>query len=109
VVVPTGTASPWREIPLQDTHPDLVRFLRDGHVTGSADLLAEALRADGIIRSLGPALRLAEDAILEQGYYGYVDEGDDEQLCTADGETEDGEVVDRPFPCVIAVVDLGGE
>lgn len=106
MVVPTGTASPWRELPGVEAPDDHVVYMRDGHATESADLLAEALRADGIVRSLGPALGMAEEAELEIGYYGYVDEGDDERLCDEDGETDDGEQVDIPRPCVIAVVNI---
>lgn len=106
MVVPTGTGTPWRELVTAEAEPDEAVFIKDGHDTGSADLLAEALRADGIVRSLGPAIRMAEDAHLEAGFYGYVDEDTDEMLCDENGETEDGEEVDEPRPCVIAYVNV---
>jgi hypothetical protein len=105
VVVPTGTASPWREIDVS-TPENTVCYVRDGHVTGSADLLAEALRMDGVTRSTYPAILLAEDAQLEPGWYGYVDEADVETLCNASGETSDGEMVDEPRPCVYTLINL---
>lgn len=80
--------------------------MRDGWVTGSADLLAEAVRADGVVRTLGLALRFAEEAVLEPGWYGYVDGGLDEVLCTDVGETNDGNVVDRPRACLIAAINV---
>jgi hypothetical protein len=106
VVVPTGTRTPWREIhPERDLPPEFAVFIRDGHASESADLLAEALRADGIVRTLGRALPIAENASLERRWYGFVDEGDDPRLCTQDGETSDGECVDDVFECVVAIVD----
>jgi hypothetical protein len=105
VVVPTGTASPWRELTCTASG-DLAVYMKDGWVTESADLLAEALRADGVIRTLGPALRAAEEAHLEFKWYGYVDGGYDEELCDAEGETLDGEIVDEVKPCVLATVNV---
>jgi hypothetical protein len=105
MVVPTGTATPWRELTTWPTGRDSAIFIRDGHVTGSADLLAEALRADGVVRTLGRAIPVAEAAELELNYYGYVDEGDEPVLCTPDGETASGETVDEAFPCVVATVN----
>lgn len=101
MVVPTGTASPWRE-----TGDTGACYLRDGHETGSADLLAEAMRADGVTRSTFPAICIAEEASLSLGWYGYVDESPEETRCDVNGETNDGETVDEPRPCVYALIDL---
>lgn len=105
MVVPTGTATPWREIDASG-HGHVVCYARDGHVTGSADLLAETLRMDGVTRSTYPAIVLAEDALLELGWYGYVDGEGDEILCDSNGETNDGELVDEPRPCVYTLINL---
>lgn len=105
MVVPTGTATPWREIDVP-RRAGLVCYLRDGHVTGSADLLAETLRMDGLTRSTYPAVVIAEEAQLHVGWYGYVDESSDETLCDVDGETSDGETVDQPRPCVYTLITL---
>lgn len=102
MVVPTGTASPWREIVV----PEHVCYLRDGHTTGSADLLAEAIRMDGLVRSTYPAIVAAEAATLDLGWYGYLDESSDETPCDVFGETNDGETVDRSRPCVFALINL---
>jgi hypothetical protein len=105
MVVPTGTASPWRELDVS-TAAKTVYYLRDGHTPGSADLLAEALRMDGLTRSLFPAIQAAEEAQLGLGWYGYVDESSSETLCDSSGETSDGETVDEPRPCVYALISL---
>lgn len=105
MVVPTGTATPWRELVVA-TVPHEVCYIRDGHVTGSADLLGEQLRMDGVTRSTYPAVVLAEEAQLALGWYGYVDESELETLCDANGETSDGETVDLPRPCVYTLINL---
>jgi hypothetical protein len=105
VVVPTGTATPWREAPyLGLVEPGYAVYIKDGWETGSADLLAEALRVDGVVRILSIALRVAEEAQLEPSWYGYADGRFDEVLCTVDGETLWGEEVDQVRPCVVATV-----
>lgn len=109
MVVPTGTSTPWQELTTLPAGRDQAIFFRDGHDTGSADLLAEALRADGVVRTLGRAIPKAEDAYLELKFYGYVDEGNEPWLCTPDGETDRGELVDEVFPCVVAYVDVSEE
>lgn len=104
MVVPTGTSTPWREIVC--TADERLCYIRDGHRPGSADLLAEQLRMDGVTRSTYPAVVIAEETTLELGWYGYVDGGDDEVLCDSDGETSDGEMVDEPRPCVYTLINL---
>jgi hypothetical protein len=105
VVVPTGTATPWREAPyLVPVEPGFAVYIRDGWETGSADLLAEALRADGIVRILSLALHVAEEANLEPAWYGFADGRFDEVLCTPEGETAYGEEVDEVKPCMVATV-----
>lgn len=104
MVVPTGTASPWRELTTWPTAKDEAVYIRDGNKSGPADLLAEALRADGVVRTLGRAIPIAEDATLELNYYGINDDGD-EELCTPDGYTASGSQVEDPKVCVVAVLD----
>jgi hypothetical protein len=104
VAVPTGTSTPWRELITYEAAGDLVVYLRDGSKSGSADLLAEALRADGVVRTLGRAIPIAEDATLELGFYGTNDDGD-EELCTPDGMTARGEQLSDPQECVVALLD----
>lgn len=106
MVVPTGTATPWRELSFPVSGDGNVIYICDGWTTGSADLLAEALRADGVVRTLGLALRFAETATLDLGWYGYVDGQLDETLCGSDGETDDGSFVDEPLPCVVATINV---
>lgn len=107
MAVPTGTATPWFEVESCEEDDSFVTFIRDGHVSGSADMLAEALRMSGVIRSLGPAIRSAEEAVLDFGYYGYVD-GDERYpaLCDSELLTVSGETVDQPRPCVVARVSV---
>jgi hypothetical protein len=105
VPLKTGTATPWREVPSAEIEGgDTLVYLCDGHVTGNAGLLAEALRADGVVRSLHPAIVAAESATLTRSFYGHVDGGEDDVFCDPDGNTFGGEVVDEVLPCVIAAV-----
>lgn len=108
MVVPTGTATPWSELPIYplELEDGRVAFFRDGHASGSADLLAEALRVEGVVRTLGRAIPVAESAQLDACWYGYVDESDDAELCDETGETVNGDVVDQVFECVVALVDV---
>jgi hypothetical protein len=106
MVVPTGTATPWRELSFAVSEAGSVVYICDGWTTGSADLLAEALRADGVVRTLGPALRFAEEATLETEWYGYVDGQLNETLCNAAGETDDGNLVDEPRACIVATINI---
>jgi len=108
VVVPTGTATPWRELTTWPVDENEVIYIRDGRASGSADLLAEALRVDGVVRTLGRAIPIAEAARLETNYYGLNDDGD-EELCTPDGCTAAGEWVSDPKPCVVAMLDVTEE
>lgn len=105
--VQSGTATPWREIedPSVEDGSSVVVYMRPGEVTGSADLLAEQLRADGLIQSLGPAIRMAGEAELRLGWFG-TDEDEDERLCDEDGWTHNGGQVDGRQRCVLARIDL---
>ena len=76
-------------------------------INAVVDLLAEQARADGLIPSLGPAIRLAQEATLSLGWYGTNDD-DEDQLCDEDGWTTAGEAVRDPKRCVLAVIDLSG-
>ena len=105
MVVPTGTATPWRELTTWPAERDQAVYIRDGWRSGSADLLAEALRADGVVRTLGRAIPIAEDAALEANYYGVNDDGD-EELCAPEGSNSSGERIRDPRPCVVATVDI---
>lgn len=105
--VPTGTSTPWREIEdpsLEGGGGHSVTYFCPGTVAGPADLLAEQLRADGLIRSTGPAIGAATRADLYLGWYGLNDEGL-EELCDEQGWTAAGEEVDRPRRCILARVD----
>lgn len=104
--VQSGTATPWREVEDPSGRGgSSVTYWRPGVVTGSADLLAEQMRADGLIPSLGPAIRLAGEATLSLGWYGTNDDDEDE-LCDQDGWTAGGEAVRDPQRCVLALVDV---
>jgi hypothetical protein len=103
--VPTGTATPWREVENPGQGPGFITYLRPGPAAGTADLLGEALRADGIFQGFGQALGAAADARLAAGWYGPTEDGED-ALCSMDGWTADGSEVPEPVPCVMAVINL---
>ena len=105
--VQSGTATPWREVedPRRGSRGSFATYWRPGEKTGAADLLAEQARADGLIPSLGPAIRLAQEATLSLGWYGKNDDDEDE-LCDEDGWTAAGGAVRDPKRCVLAVIDL---
>lgn len=105
--VQTGTATPWREVegPSVEGGPSAAVYLRPGNEVGTADLLAEQMRADGLIPSLGLAIRLVADAALSLGWFG-LDEDGQETLCDQEGWTVSGGQVDAPVCCVLAHVDL---
>lgn len=113
LVIRTGVATPWREVPSarivegfeDETEPAYV-YLCDGHQTGNAGLLAEAIRADGLTRSFHPAIVAAESARLIRSFYGYVDGYEGEVFCDPNGDTPHGDVVDEARKCVIAFVDI---
>lgn len=107
--VKTGTATPWREIPFPNSPEDSLLYVCDGHDGASLELLAEALRADGVVRSLFWAIRAAETARLTRTFYGYMDGFDGELLCDPNGYLFDGEQVDDARPCVLAEVDVSEE
>jgi len=106
VPVPTGTATPWREIedPSLEEGSPVVTYFRPGASPGPSELLAEQLRADGLVRSTGPAMGVADKAEPELAWYGRDDDGQD-QLCDEDGWTTDGRKLDDPLSCVVARVD----
>ncbi len=79
-------------------------YFRPGHESGHADHLAEALRMDGCVPSLGPALGAARDATLRRGWFGTDDDGEDTE-CDALGWTPDGSLVEA-LPCVYATVGV---
>jgi hypothetical protein len=103
VVVPTGTATPWVLVAVSGGNEYLWACPVEAIKTGS-DLLAEALRMEGVVRSLGPALSAAEDAELSVGWFGWIDGEDDPTFCNKDGETPYGDEVDEARACVIARV-----
>lgn len=105
--VPTGTATKWQAIDdpsSEEGGSSVAVYVKEGIGPGSYELLAEQLRMDGVIRSLGPALRAAEEADLETGWFGTTD-NDETLLCSEDGWTARGEAVTEAFPCVIARVN----
>lgn len=104
MVVRTGTATEWFQ-PYE--HDPYMWVCPVRSVMTGSDLLAEALRMSGVVRSLGPALRIAEAAELEVGYFGHVvDEDDEFTFCDETGENVYGEKVKVVIPCVIARVDV---
>jgi len=102
MVVPTGTASPW--ILMSRSWHTYTLVCPIGEVRSGADLLAEALRVEGVVRSLGPGIAAAEEAELEVGWFGYVDGEDEPTLCESGGYTEEGDEVLEAVPCAIARV-----
>jgi hypothetical protein len=109
VPVPSGTATPWREVegPPEEGGSRVVYF-RPGLKSGTADLLAEQLRADGVVSSLGPAIRIASEARLQVGWYGRNEDGED-RLCDQDGWTGDGALLEGTAQCITAVIDRSGD
>lgn len=104
--VQSGTSTPWREI----EHPgsvdgSVIVYFRPGEASGAADLLAEQLRLDGVMPSLGPAIRVSQEAILQLAWYG-TDENGEERLCDEDGWAEDGDELSSVSPCVLAIIGL---
>lgn len=105
LIIRTGIATPWREVPGAEIEGgDDYVYLCDGHQSGNAGLLAEALRADGVVLSFYPAVVAAESARLVRSFYGYVDGDEGEVFCDPNGDTPNGDVVDEARPCVIAMV-----
>jgi hypothetical protein len=107
--VRSGSSTPWREWDGSlgpGAAGDLV-YVRDGTLVGDKGLLAEALRADGIASGLGWGYRLAEEADLVPGHYGYVEDARSPTACDDAGMTNDGELVTRAMPCVFAVLAAG--
>ncbi len=105
--VPTGTATPWRQIedPSQEGGSSVVLYFRPGEAVGPYELLAEQLRMDGAIRSLGPALGAASQTQPYFGWFG-TDDDDNDVLCDQDGWTIDGRQIEEPRRCVLAAVDV---
>lgn len=104
--LPTGTATPWRQIEDPSKEEDgssVYTYFQPGERPGPSEALAEQLRVDGVAYSLGPALGLAERTQATLGWYG-VNDNDDDVLCDENGWTPDGQQVD-PLRCVVAVVD----
>lgn len=105
VIIRSGASTPWREVPGAEIEDgDDFVYLCDGHQTGNSGLLAEALRADGVVRSFYPAIVAAETARLVRSFYGYVDGYEGEVFCDPNGDTPHGDVVDQARPCVIAFI-----
>lgn len=111
LIVRTGISTPWREVPgarmaYVEGDESAYVYVCDGHQSGNAGLLAEAIRADGLVNSFYPAIVAAESATLRRSFYGYVDGVDGEVFCDPNGDTPNGDVVDRARECVIAFVDV---
>lgn len=60
--------------------------------------LASALQRDGSSISLGNGYSAIESATVSHGYAGEVDEAIYFTMCNEDGETRDGDYVDRIIP-----------
>lgn len=107
--VKTGTATPWREIPFPDSPPEALLYICDGHDSADPALLAEALRADGVVRSIYWAIKAVDEGTtLVRTYYGNMD-GFGEALCDPRGFCPDGDQVDEARPCILAQVDVSEE
>jgi hypothetical protein len=50
------------------------------------------------------AWRLADDARIETGYYGFMDQESVPVACDKYGETADGNLVTTAWPCIFAVI-----
>lgn len=111
LIIRTGIATPWRHVPIAEIPGgDNYVYLCDGHQSGNAGLLAEALRADGVFASFYPAVQAAESAHLTRSFYGYLDDDDENEIfCAPDGSTPMGDQVDEARQCVIAWVLGRGE
>jgi hypothetical protein len=74
-------------------------FFTIGHVDIEHEVvrraLASALQRDGTAVSLGDGFRVLDDATGVHGYAGIVDGDRDFSVCTPEGETRSGDVVDE--------------
>ena len=102
--VPTGTATPWREVGDSPEGGPLL-YVRQGRSTGAAELLAEQLRADGVLPSYWPAMQVATAARLEETWLGTLDGA--EVVCDEDGWTPSGDLAEGPAEVLAAWVDPG--
>lgn len=80
---------------------DVSTFYTIGHIDLENDIvkraLASALQRDGVAVSLGEGYRLLDDVTPMLGYAGLVDGDNEMTICTQDGTTRDGDIVDEAF------------
>ena len=60
--------------------------------------LASNLQRDGVADSLGDGFRILENAVVSQGWAGYIDSDNEISSCNETGFTEYGDIVDQVFP-----------
>lgn len=95
----------WREWTGDDYSPakaSSLIFFTDEHVDINNEVvrraLASALQRDGSVVSLGNGYTAVEHATTTQGYSGEVDGAIDLTVCDENGETRDGDIVDKIVP-----------
>jgi hypothetical protein len=94
--------SEWSGEGFEPTSQDALVFFTEDHVDIENETvrraLASALQRDGSSISLGNGYSAIESATVSHGYAGEVDEAIYFTMCNEDGETRDGDYVDRVIP-----------
>ena len=105
--LPTGKATPWRELegPPAQGGSSTVSYIRVGHgEIGPSEALAEQLRIDGVFTSIRYALEAAAATTPELTWFG-IDDNGQETTCDSEGWMTNGNLALDPTPCVLAVVN----
>lgn len=93
--------SEWDGEGFQSTHLDSVVFFTEGHVSLSVDVvfraLASAVQRDGIADTFSRAATVIQPFSAVHGFSGEVD-GLEVHVCSPDGETYYGDIVDEIVP-----------
>ena len=94
--------SEWSGEGFEPISQDALVFFTEDHVDIENETvrraLASALQRDGSSISLGNGYSAIESATVSHGYAGEVDEAIYFTMCNEDGETRDGDYVDRVIP-----------
>ena len=94
--------SEWSGEGFEPINQDAIVFYTEDHVDIENETvrraLASALQRDGSSISLGNGYGAIESATVSHGYAGEVDEAIYFTVCNEDGETRDGDYVDRTIP-----------
>lgn len=101
----SGSRTPWQEWD-GELGPQGVVLYREGKRRGDADLLAEAIRSEGIAQNLAEAYRFVDTSVVQTGFYGYVDGDNVATVCDETGLTADGERVETVIPCTFASIEV---